>query len=226
MIVLNEFGQDYIKKLETRFWAKTQVNGDCLEWTGAISSSGYGTIGVGRSSLKSHRVAFELVNGYLPPDAYVCHRCDNPRCVKPDHLFLGTAKDNIQDCVRKNRRNTPKGADSSRARLTESDVVGIRLKHSAGQTQRSLANEYSVGLSAIKHILHGRSWRHVETQASLRGVGKGEANPASKLTTEQVKEIRELHGQGVTRKSIAAMYAVSRTMIGLIVNRQAWSHVE
>jgi hypothetical protein len=91
--------------LEERFSLQTKLNErtGCLEWTGAIASNGYGTVKVGTKSRGAHRAAFEMVCGKVPKGLFVCHKCDNKRCVKIDHLFLGTPKQNTQDAVIKGR---------------------------------------------------------------------------------------------------------------------------
>src|SRR5678816_2871477 len=97
------------KPLSERFWSKVDQSGDCWIWTAHHLSSGYGLIGTGsmrdgtrRGSL-AHRVSWELAYGTIPDGLFVCHRCDNPSCVRPDHLFLGTCKDNAADSVAKGR---------------------------------------------------------------------------------------------------------------------------
>lgn len=91
--------------LADRFWAKVDISGDCWLWSGAIyAESGYGRLSFQRKALGAHRVAWQLVNGPIPDGMLVCHRCDNPPCVRADHLFLGTQSDNIADMWAKGRR--------------------------------------------------------------------------------------------------------------------------
>ena len=86
------------------FWRKVTKSDGCWEWTGSCGAKGYGQVGVKGKNLRTHRVSWELTNGKIPEQLIVCHHCDNPKCVRPDHLFLGTNKDNTQDMLSKGRQ--------------------------------------------------------------------------------------------------------------------------
>lgn len=86
-----------------RFFRKVEVTSHCWEWTGSKTDRGYGKIIVEKKQCKAHRVSWVIYNGEIPNDLHVCHHCDNPGCVNPVHLFLGTNNDNIQDKVKKGR---------------------------------------------------------------------------------------------------------------------------
>lgn len=97
------------KPLAERFWEKVRKSDGCWEWTGSRNAAGYGKLSEGAAGsprLRAHRVSWELANGPVPAGLWVLHRCDNPPCVRPDHLWLGTRLDNMQDCARKGRINT------------------------------------------------------------------------------------------------------------------------
>lgn len=96
-----------VTPLEERVWARVDKSGECWIWTGTRYRRGYGSIWVAGRHKPVHRVVWELVNGPIPTDLQVCHHCDNPPCVRPDHLFLGTRSDNTIDCVRKGRHKSP-----------------------------------------------------------------------------------------------------------------------
>lgn len=91
-----------------RFWAKVSKSDNCWEWTAALHDSGYGIFGTGDKRVdRAHRISWRLVNGDIPAGLFVCHHCDNRKCIRPDHLFLGTNDDNRADMVRKGRQSTP-----------------------------------------------------------------------------------------------------------------------
>lgn len=98
------YAQHYTQPIEERFWSHVIINDNgCWEWAASFRGQ-YGKIKIKGKHYSSHRISFYLENGYLPEHMLVCHKCDNPKCVRPDHLFLGTHKDNSQDMVSKGRR--------------------------------------------------------------------------------------------------------------------------
>src|SRR5690349_13681831 len=129
---------------ERRFWSKVDKNGPtpahcphlgpCWIWTGSKSLPGYGHFSTSRalSPVLAHRVSWVLRNGPIPPGMFICHHCDNPSCVQPDHLFQGTCKDNVADMITKGRQSPHIGRFQQRgelhgaAKLTERDVIEIR----------------------------------------------------------------------------------------------------
>jgi HNH endonuclease len=144
-----------------RFWAKVekQHNG-CWIWTAAKDGMGYGLFGTrpGRCE-RAHRIAWLLAYGSRPGALCVLHRCDNPACVRPDHLFLGTREDNMRDRQKKGRQ--ARGARAGRAKLTTELVLQIRGLRAAGAEAKDLATRFGVDASTISAICLRRSWRHV-----------------------------------------------------------------
>jgi hypothetical protein len=149
-----------------RFWSKAKTRGDCLLWTAARFADGYGIFKVHGRMLRAHRFAFELVNGPIPEGMFVLHRCDNPACVRPEHLFLGTARDNTRDMMAKGRHSPPPRsvgeANPGGGKLTATEVRQIRRKYNAGgYTLEDLAAEYGVSFGMVGHIVKRRAWKHV-----------------------------------------------------------------
>lgn len=136
----------YELTLAERFWAKVKKTEDCWLWTAALNSDGYGSI----PPHKAHRLSWQLHFGPIPDGLFVCHRCDVRHCVRPDHLFLGTQQDNVNDMRRKGRA-VLMGA----VRLSDSQIVAIRQRYAnGGVTQRALAVEFGTSPSHINRIIH------------------------------------------------------------------------
>jgi len=153
-------------ELRDRFYAHVAKGDGCWEWTG--SRDRYGLFRVGKKIKKAHRSAWEMENGPIPDGLFVLHRCDNPPCVRPDHLFLGTQTDNMQDAATKQRRRYRtgprpeyRGTLTPAHKLSEADVVRIRELSERGWTLRRLALEFHVGQTAIFKVVHRQSWTHV-----------------------------------------------------------------
>ena len=116
-----------------------------------------------RKSVSTHRLSYELHYGEIPQGMEICHKCDNPCCINPDHLFAGTRQDNIDDRERKGRNNPPKGEKHAKAKLTELDVLTIREKRLQGVSFGKLAKEYGVCKKTIQDAVN----RTINTNADL-----------------------------------------------------------
>lgn len=147
-----------------RFWRRVNKDstapahrpelGPCWLWTGYTDPKGYGYV----SKKAAHRTAWELTYGAIPHDAWVLHRCDTPSCVRPEHLFLGTLQENVQDCVDKGRH--PHGATHGGAKLTETAVQDIRRLYAAGRiTHKALGERYGVNQTSVTRIVNRQYWR-------------------------------------------------------------------
>lgn len=156
--------------IEARFWPKVDVRGpdECWEWQASTDRKGYGRIGRGRAGtgwIYAHRASWQLEHGReLSSDELVCHRCDNPPCVNPAHLFVGSDADNLADMRRKGRGFVPepqRGEDQHAARITEDDVRTIRRRRAAGETLRSIADDYGYTEAGISRICLRKTWGHV-----------------------------------------------------------------
>ena len=139
-------------------------NTGCWIWIGSLhydrnGNPDYGVIPRRRKLLYAHRVAWELFRGSIPKGLHILHKCDNPPCVNPDHLFLGTHLDNMRDCNSKGRRNTPRGQDHPSAKLDDAAVRDIK----AGRMRSCYyARIYNVSPQLICDIVKGRIWAQIE----------------------------------------------------------------
>lgn len=146
--------------LAERFWAKVAKSEGCWEWQGNQGRHGYGRLrSTSYHSVFAHRVAWELTYGPIPDGLEVCHKCDNPPCCRPDHLFLGTSAENLADMRAKGRG--ARGERHGSAKLLDSQVMTIRQRLAAGANVYSLASEYDVTPDTIWLIRRRRTWQHL-----------------------------------------------------------------
>lgn len=143
-----------------RFWSKVTPRdaAGCTHWTAKAQNNGYGVFNVRGTVYLAHRLAYYLSNGPIPEGMHICHRCDTPSCVNPDHLFLGTPADNMDDMTAKGRRVAVRGEDVARAILTEAAVRDIRA---SADSPRSLGARYGVAPNTITNVRLRRIWKHV-----------------------------------------------------------------
>lgn len=160
------------RSLSERFWEKvgkegptfSRELGSCWTWNGATAPGGYGKIGGGGHSgktLRASRISWQIHFGDITESLCVLHRCDNPECTNPVHLFLGTKKENLEDMTNKGRRRSAVGERQGRAVLTEGVVRRIRERYANGEKQEDIAKDFSVGHRAISKVVTRRTWRHV-----------------------------------------------------------------
>lgn len=151
------------------FWEKVNKFDGCWLWSGAVNSSGYGCFGCQTSAsfrsigeIKAHRVSWTLEHGAIPAGVHVLHTCDNPPCVRPSHLWLGSNKDNAEDRDAKGRGNYTRGEAFNRSSLTDSLVVYMRSLYAKGNwTHAELAEVFDVDVSTVSDIIKRRSWKHI-----------------------------------------------------------------
>lgn len=149
-----------------RFWSKVKKSEKgCWEWAAAKCGVGYGNFYFKRRYINAHKFSYLLKNEYIKQGEYVCHKCDNRKCVNPEHLFAGTPKDNIHDMIKKGRARMvggPKGDNHNwRSRLNSGDILDIRKLRSLGLSYPKIAFLYETTHSHIQNIVKGVVWKHI-----------------------------------------------------------------
>jgi hypothetical protein len=147
------------------FWAHVQKTEACWNWTGFLNWDGYGQISNHGKTRRAHRIAWELTRGSIPKGKLVLHTCDNPPCVNPDHLYLGTDLDNARDRDRRGRRIAPKGESNGRSKLTTEQIIEIRRRYAQGGTStRKLARQFAISQNQIWRIIKRLRWFEVSAR--------------------------------------------------------------
>ena len=195
------------------FWRKVKKTETCWLWLGRVTVGGYGRIG--KIQILAHRLSWEIHNGPIPKDLFILHKCDNPPCVNPEHLFIGTQIDNMRDCAINER---------TKSKLSRETIFKIRSDYATGKFfQRELADKYGTTLGIMHHIIRNRSFKHVENP--LDNIDKVRFGK-SKLRPENVKEIRERYEKGgITKKELSIIYNVDEPCIYKIINRINWKNI-
>lgn len=142
-----------------RMWSRIIiVDSGCWEWCGATDRDGYGKLRY-RGEISAHRSAWTMCYGKIPESKWILHKCDNPRCCNPLHLFLGDSTDNVMDMVSKGRNSH--GDSHACAILNSGDIVQIKRLAMQGIKQSSMASLFKVHPSTINHVIHHRTWNHL-----------------------------------------------------------------
>jgi hypothetical protein len=214
----------------------------CWEWQRGRSRAGYGQLHAGGRTHYVHRLVYAAIYGEIAPGIEVCHRCDNPPCCNPDHLFAGTHAENMADARRKGRigvfraplERVPRGERHYRARLTEEDVRQMRGLYAAGGALSAIARYMGLPLGTVHDVLHRKTWGHVTdaSSPSFRPVLlpalqtlRGERHPVARLTEDAVRDIRRWHSCGETQRAIADRLGVSFVTVSDVLRGVTWRHV-
>ena len=210
-----------------RFWAKVDKLGDggCWTWTASTDTCGYGSIGLSNQRLcvRAHRVSWVIENGEIPNGKYVLHRCDNPACVNPDHLFLGDQKDNMKDMIEKGRGYDRLGSGNPNNILSEDDVVDIcKLLSDDEYSAVEVAEMFFVSQHVVSQINTGKNWSWLTGASSNKPIRKIKHN---KLTEIDVRFIRHWLKSGYKNNELAKEFRVSPTTIHEIKIGRTWAHV-
>lgn len=214
-----------------RFWKHVGKTESCWTWRGGVNSQGYGQLNINHRCEGAYRISYTIHFGPIPPGMMVCHRCDNPPCTRPDHLFLGTGSDNVRDMYAKFR--------AGKAGLIAAEIRDLYL--TGEHSYADLANRFSVHSTTISRILIGNVWsgdgpQYQEQLTRLREIGNlrrhtkrpgssrpGESHASHKLSRDQVDEIRGRYAAGDhTMQTLATKYGVCVPNIWSIVHHHSW----
>jgi HNH endonuclease len=234
-----------------RFWASADKSGECWEWQKSLIF-GYGQFNCQGKNVRAHRLAYALTHGCTPADTLVCHRCDNRRCVNPDHLFLGDYLINNRDMFAKGRGHVFDGThilgtDNHNAKLDENKVREAIWLRSQGLSLKEISDRYCVENSAIWIILEGKTWQHsvpmtdnswmnkqelseaqskwevLESHRENKTAGAGNGNAT--LTDSAVMEVIWLRSQGVSTVELSTRYGVCKSTVKAILAGKLWKHI-
>lgn len=189
----------------------------CFNWRKHCGNHGYGVTCYKNKLWTTHRLSFELFRRSIPTGMFVCHKCDNRRCLNPSHLFLGSAKDNSQDAIKKGRATKP---PRSTQKLNPGQVREIAERYSNGAGSKSLAVEFGVTQRNILDICAGKTWQEVKRT-------KTERRPVqSKLTDDQVREIRARRLAGEQGTKIAMEFCITPSYVSAICKGRTLNRIQ
>jgi len=204
----------FVTSVWDRFWAKVVRGPGCWEWQACRNAHGYGRIGVGQHVALAHRLMMEWVLGRpLRTKEHALHHCDNPACVRPSHLYVGTHQDNMDDMAARGRRvDSPSfGEDNGNAVLTRESIVQIREEARAGAASADIEARHGISAGYAGRIARGEAWAHVPGALSR--------DFRYRLTDAQCEEVRCRKVSGERAESIAADLGIGRTTVYRAVDR-------
>ncbi len=214
---------NYTPRQINKFWDGINIldKDSCWAWKRSVNKDGYGRTGVSGQDLIAHRVAYFLHYNENPMQLAVCHKCDNPICCNPYHLFLGTNKENTLDSVKKGRK--PIGEKHKMAKLTEEQVSKIKEMYLTGNYHHpDLAKLFSISKRQIGRILRGEVWAYLEAP----DLTKVKGYTGKKLKSEQVIKIRELYTNNIeSEKSLSEMFGVSTRSISEVLRGNTYKNL-
>lgn len=159
--------KEFINRMQTKLINHSKQVGQCIEWTGFKDKNGYGKTTITKNGIERpigvHRLSWMVYRGNIPSGMFVCHHCDNPSCIRIEHLFLGTSQDNINDKMKKGRGNKKWGEHCKRSKLKEFEVIDI-LKSKGKFSSTDLSKKYNITPMAIRSIWQRKNWKHVRIE--------------------------------------------------------------
>ena len=214
---------------------------ECWTWTGALNGRGYGVVQYHGKYWMAPRLAYFLTYGAIPNGAYVCHRCDNPACVRPDHLWLGSHWDNMADMTAKKRYHSMFGEDHPNTRIKDCEIQLMRRLHACGVPSSFIAKCFRRRPGTVDNVVKRRSrasTQSCEWRVSAAPIGEplrrrlscwgniGTRNGHCLLSEADVRDIRRRLSKGEAARSISLDYPVGKHQIYQIKSGKNWSHVD
>lgn len=147
--------------MSSKFWERVYKTNYCWNWKAGKDEKGYGLFWC-KKTWRAHRFSWVVHYGEIPNNLHVLHKCDNPKCVNPEHLFLGTNQDNVNDKFKKGRNYNVKGEKHKLAKLNDTDIIEIRKLYNNGNfTLKEIAKKYKVYYTTIQKIVTKQTWKHI-----------------------------------------------------------------
>jgi len=210
-----------------RFYNKIQIDPitRCWNWTASLTNDGYGQFGInGTSGRRAHRISYQYFYDVDPGRFDVCHECDNPKCVNPNHLWLGTMQDNVTDMINKGR--------AYNAALTSNDVrqILIDIWNDVYRDVDQICLTYNITRASIYQILNGKSWKSITSQLQVPLFDIKDKvvkrTRGSKLSEDNVKRIKQYLTSGhYTQLQIGEKFDISESTIHDIKHKRSWAHI-
>lgn len=189
----------------------------CWEWQEYLYH-GYGAFSLKNKPHRAHRISYQLFRGPTPKSLMVCHRCNNKRCVNPDHLYLGTSRNNVDDAIRDGL--VAKGSDVATSKLTENQVNEMRRLWRTGTVrQKNLAEIFKVDQTLVSLIIKNKIWKHCEPAIEPEHrmpYGK------SKMTFTKATKMRQLYLSGMSQADIAKIYELTQGGVSRILTNESF----
>lgn len=211
---------------EARFWAKVTKGEGCWEWQAHRNAKGYGVLGMASHRTRlAHRFSWEIHSGPVPDGLYVCHHCDNRACVRPDHLYVGTQRDNVRDCAARGRigmwtkPDSYRGDANSRTKIPDGIVLEMRRLYATGQwTQAALAERFAVPGKQAQDLISGRKRTHLP-MPSYRPRTRDERG--CKIGDAAAAEIVRRYAGGESLPRLGAAFGVCQASVYKVIRAAA-----
>ena len=197
----------------------------CWNWTGKKDRMGYGRCSFEGKKQFTHRISHKVFKGPVPDDLCVLHSCDNPACINPDHLRVGTQEDNAGDMLSRNRASV--GERHTASKLNNESVMKIVKLRNDGMTIADIARNFDVASTTVSSVLRGHTWSHLTgiERATIGPKLRGSMCHASKLCDADVIEILRLSESGMGGRDISKLFPISESGVSGILLGKSWKHI-